>query len=163
MGLPTLEYVCAICVWYQKGHLKIYNLLKWRLMHWSLFCPYSYFSYLYYKCPFTELEAKDTTDTARSVSYLDLQLEIDSDRRLMAKLYDKWICFCFPIMTFPFICSNISAAPAYGEYISHLIRYFRACISFHDFIDRGLQLTWTISLRGYHPSSSQCFGTDMVY
>ena len=30
-------------------------------------------------------------------------------------------------MNFPFICSNIPAAPAYGIYISQLIRYSRAC------------------------------------
>ena len=29
----------------------------------------------------------------------------------------------------------------YGVYISQLIRYSRACISYHDFLDRGLLLT----------------------
>ena len=33
-----------------------------------------------------ELEIKDTTDTDRSVSYLDLHLEIDSEGRLRMKL-----------------------------------------------------------------------------
>jgi hypothetical protein len=36
-----------------------------------------------------ELEIKDTTDTDRSASYLDLHLEIDSEGRLKTKLYDK--------------------------------------------------------------------------
>jgi hypothetical protein len=36
-----------------------------------------------------ELEIKDITDTDRSVSYLDLHLEIDSEGRLRTKLYDK--------------------------------------------------------------------------
>jgi hypothetical protein len=36
-----------------------------------------------------ELEIKDTTDTDRSVSYLDLHLEINSEWRLRMKLYDK--------------------------------------------------------------------------
>jgi hypothetical protein len=36
-----------------------------------------------------ELEIKDITDTDRSVSYLDLHLEIDSEGRLRKKLYDK--------------------------------------------------------------------------
>jgi len=39
----------------------------------------------------------------------------------------------FPIVNFPFICSNIPAAPACGVYISQLIRYSRACGSYHDF------------------------------
>jgi hypothetical protein len=70
---------------------------------------------------------KDTTDTDTSASYLDLHLEIDSEGRLRTKLYDKRDDFNFPIVKFPFICSNITAAPAYGVYISQLIRYSRTC------------------------------------
>jgi hypothetical protein len=33
-----------------------------------------------------KLEIKDTTDTARSASYLDLHLEIDNEGRLRTKL-----------------------------------------------------------------------------
>jgi hypothetical protein len=77
-----------------------------------------------------ELEIKDTTDTDRSVSYLDLHIEIDNEGRLRTKLYDKRVNFNFPIVNFPFICSNIPASPAYGVYISQLIRYSRACGSY---------------------------------
>ena len=65
-----------------------------------------------------ELEIKDTTDTERSASYLDLHLKIDNDGRLRMKLYDKRDGFNFPIVNFPFICSNIPATPAYGVYVS---------------------------------------------
>ena len=64
-----------------------------------------------------ELEIKDTTDAARSASYLDLHLKIDSEGQLRTKLYDKRDDINFPILNFPFICSNIPAAPAYGVYI----------------------------------------------
>jgi hypothetical protein len=37
-------------------------------------------------------------------------------------------------VSFPFICSNIPAALAYGVYISQLIRYYRACVSYHGFL-----------------------------
>ena len=74
-----------------------------------------------------ELEIKDTTDTDRSASYLDLHLEIDSEWRLRMKLYDKRNDFNFPIVKFPLICSNIPTAPAYGVNISQLIRYSSAC------------------------------------
>jgi hypothetical protein len=70
---------------------------------------------------------KDTTDTDTSASYLDLHLEIYSEGRLRTKLYDKRDDFNFPIVKFPFICTNIPAAPAYGVYISQLIRYSRTC------------------------------------
>jgi hypothetical protein len=88
-----------------------------------------------------ELEIKDTTDTDTSASYLDLHLDMDSEWRLRTKLYNKRDDFNFPIVNIPFICSNIPAAPAYGVYISQLIRYSRACGSYQDFHDRGLLLT----------------------
>ena len=62
-------------------------------------------------------------------SYLDLHLEID-----------KRNDFNFPIVNFPFISSNIPAAPAYRVYSSQMIRYSRACGSYQDFLDRGLLL-----------------------
>ena len=73
-----------------------------------------------------ELEIKDTTDTVKSASYLDLHLEIDNEGRLKTKLYDKRDDFSFPIVNFQFLSSNIPAAPAYGVYISQFIRYSRA-------------------------------------
>ena len=91
-----------------------------------------------------ELEIKDTTDTDRSASYLDLHLEIDREGRLRTKLYNKGDYFNFPFANFPFICSNILPAPAYGVhfvYISQLIRYSRVCGSYQDFLDRVLLIT----------------------
>jgi hypothetical protein len=61
-----------------------------------------------------------------------------SEGRLRAKLYDKKDDFNFPIVNFPFICSYIPAAPAYGVYLSQMIRYSRACGSYQDFLDRGV-------------------------
>ena len=49
--------------------------------------------------------------------------------------------FIFPIVNFSFICSTIPAAPAYGIYVSQLIRYSRACGSYQDFLDRRLLIT----------------------
>ena len=94
---------------------------------------------------------KDTTDTDRSALYLDLHLEIDSEGRLITKLYDKRDDFNFPIVNFPFICSNIPAAPAYGVYIyiSQMIRYSRACGSDQDFRDRELLLTRKLLNQGF--------------
>jgi len=55
----------------------------------------------------SELEiCKDTTDTDKSASYLDLFLEITTDGRLQAKIYDKRDDFNFPTVNFPFLSSN---------------------------------------------------------
>ena len=84
-----------------------------------------------------EPEIKDTTDTYRSASYLDLHLEIDSEGRLTTKHYDKRDDFKFPIVNFLFMHSTIPAAHTIGVCISQMIGYSRACGSFHDFLDRG--------------------------
>jgi hypothetical protein len=55
----------------------------------------------------------------------------------------------FPNVTFPFICSNISAAPAYGVYISQLIRYSRTCGSYQDFLYREWLLTRKLLSQGF--------------
>ena len=58
-------------------------------------------------------EEKETTNTARCASYLDLHLEIDSEGWLRTLRYDKRDDFNFPIVNCPFICSTIPAASAY--------------------------------------------------
>jgi hypothetical protein len=63
---------------------------------------------------------KDTTDTYMSASYLDINLEIDSEGRLKSKIYDKRDDFNFPIVNFPFICSNIPAALAKWQDIIYI-------------------------------------------
>ena len=55
-------------------------------------------------------------------------------------LDDKRDDFYVAMVKFTFVCSNIPAAPAYGIYISHSIRYSRACGSFQGFRGRGLLL-----------------------
>ena len=44
-----------------------------------------------------EHEIKDNRDTVQAASYLDLQLEIDSEWRLSTKLYDKEMISIFPL------------------------------------------------------------------
>jgi hypothetical protein len=44
---------------------------------------------------------------------------------------------------------NLVAAPANGVYVSQLIRYPRACGSYHDFLDRGLLLTRKLRNQGF--------------
>ena len=69
----------------------------------------------------TELELKDTTDTARSASYLDIHLENDIQIRLRIKPHYKIDDFNSPIVNCPFICSKIPILLKYGVYISQLI------------------------------------------
>ena len=77
-----------------------------------------------------ELEIKDTTEGNTSASYLDLLLSIGRDCQPRNSLYDKRGDFSFHITNFPFLRSNIPSSPAYGVYISQLIRYARDCSSY---------------------------------
>jgi hypothetical protein len=52
------------------------------------------------------LDIKDITDTVKSVSYLDINLEINSEGRIGNKPSDQRDDFNFPIVYLPFICSK---------------------------------------------------------
>jgi hypothetical protein len=80
-----------------------------------------------------ELEIKDITESDKFASYLDILLNVDSNGRLTTSLYDKHDDFDFAIVNIPFLCSNIPLSPAYGVYISHLVRYGRACFAYEAF------------------------------
>ena len=47
------------------------------------------------------------------------------------------------------MCSNIPASPAYGAYISQLIRYARASSNYSDFLKRHLYLRNRLLDQGY--------------
>ena len=96
-----------------------------------------------------ELEIKDTTESNTSASYLDLLLSIGRDGQLRTSLYDKRDDFNFHITNFPFLSSNIPSSPAYGVFISQLIRYARACSSYECFILRAMRISNQLLGQGY--------------
>jgi hypothetical protein len=53
------------------------------------------------------------------------------------------------IINFPNMCSNIPASPAYGVYISQLIRYARASSNYSDFLKRHLHQRNRLLDQGY--------------
>ena len=55
----------------------------------------------------------------------------------------------FHITNFPFLSSNIPTSPAYGVFISQLIRYARACSSYECFIPRATRLSNKFFEQGY--------------
>ena len=96
-----------------------------------------------------ELEVKETTDTASSASFLDLYLEFDDSGQISTKIYDKRDDFNFKIINCSNMCSNISTSPAYGVYISQLIRYARVSSNYSDFLKRHLHLRNRLLDQGY--------------
>ena len=96
-----------------------------------------------------ELEMKYTTESNTSASYLDSLLLIGRDGQLHTSIYDKRDNFNFYITNFPFLSSNILTSPAYGVFISKLIRYARACSSYRCFILRATRLSNKNLEQGY--------------
>ena len=96
-----------------------------------------------------ELEVNDTTESTTSASYLDLLLSIWRDGQLHTSIYDKRDDFNFHITIFPFLSSNIPSSPAYGVFISQLIRYTLACSSYECFILRARRLSSKLLKQGY--------------
>ena len=76
-------------------------------------------------------------------------LFFDDSGQLSTKIYDKRDDFNFKIINFPNMCSNIPASPAYGVYISQLIRYARASSNYSDFLKRHLHLRNRLLDQGY--------------
>ena len=108
-----------------------YLKLKYNGIHHQF--PLNYISYIFY---------------FRAVCYSILHVLL-TVYGLLLNIFDKRDDFNFPIVNFPFICSNIPAAPAYGVYISQLIRYSRVCGTYQDFLDRGFVLTRKLLNQGF--------------
>ena len=76
-------------------------------------------------------------------------LYIGRDGQLRTSLYDKRDDFNLHITNFPFMSSNFLSPPAYGVFISQLIRYARACFSYKCFILRAVRLSNKLLGQGY--------------
>ena len=72
-----------------------------------------------------------------------------SDTPGLAPCSDKRDDFNFHITNFPFLSSNIPSSPAFGVFISQLIRYARACSSYECFILRAMRLSNKLLGQGY--------------
>ena len=82
------------------------------------------------------------------LSYLDLEVSI-SDRRYTTAVFDKRDSFNFHIVNFPHMDGNIPSGPAYGVYVSQLVRIGRICDSCNSFFTRHHHLTCRLVKQGF--------------
>ena len=68
---------------------------------------------------------------------------------LFAQIFDKRGAFDFDIVNVPDLPGNIPTAPAYGTYISQLIRYSRACHNYDNFSSRHSMLAERLFNQGF--------------
>ena len=99
-----------------------------------------------------ELQLTDTSTSSTEVCYLDTHIDIKTggtNTPFRISIYDKRDDFTFRIVNFPQMDSNIPANPAYGVYISQLVRYARICTSKVDFMNRLRRLSLRLRQQGF--------------
>ena len=97
-----------------------------------------------------ELQLTDTSTSSTEVCYLDTHITTsDTTTPFRISIYDKRDDFTFRIVNFPHMDSNIPANPAYGVYISQLVRYARICTSKVDFMNRLRGLSLRLRQQGF--------------
>ena len=95
-----------------------------------------------------ELVLKETTEKSGLVSYLDVGISVRNGQ-YNTTVYDKRDSFNFKIVNFPFMSSNIPSGPAYGIYISQLVRIGRICSTYEEFIKRNRLITTRLIRQGF--------------
>ena len=111
-------------------HHEVYSV-SWSCLLSFLCNPY--IPFLIYKKIYllvsSRTPVKKTTESATALSYLDVLITIDNGRYSTA-VFNKRDSFTFNIVNFPHLSSNIPSKPAYGVYISQLVRIGRICSNF---------------------------------
>ena len=92
---------------------------------------------------------QNTTESNTSVFSLDLLRSIVRDGQRHTSLYNKRDDFSLNIKNFQYLSSNTPYLPAYGVFISQLIRYARASSSYEYFIQRAVRLSNKLPGQGY--------------
>ena len=95
-----------------------------------------------------ELILKQTTESETKVSYMDIYITIVG-QRFRTSIFDKRDSFNCHIVNFPFLNSNIPAVPAYGIYISQLVRLGRICDDYYKFARRNHMVTSRLVRQGF--------------
>ena len=96
-------------------------------------------------------EEGDSEWSSTTLSYLDIKVGIVNSK-YSTEVYDKRDDFNFNIVNFPFLCSNIPSGPAYGVYISQLVRIGRICADYSSFALRHCKLTEQLVHQGFRYS-----------
>ena len=96
----------------------------------------------------TELQLYKANTSDTEAPFLDLHLSI-SNGVVSSKIYYKRDDFNFDIVNFPFLDCDVPRRPAYGVYISQLIRFTRVYSDVDDFNTRNKCLTAKLLRPGY--------------
>ena len=96
----------------------------------------------------SELQPNKANTSDTEDSFLGLHLSTFNGF-VSSKIYDKRDDFDFDIVNFPFLDGDVQHRPAYGVYISQLIRFARVCSPVDDLNTRNKCLTAKLLKQGY--------------
>ena len=78
-----------------------------------------------------ELKLNKENDSDDKATFLDIEIEKE-EKVFITRTYDKRDAFPFAIVNYPDLGGNIPPRPAYGVFISQIIRYSRTCSETQD-------------------------------
>ena len=103
-----------------------------------------------------ELQLTDTSTSSTEVCCLVTNIKTGgTNTPFHISIYDERDDFTFWLVNFPHMESNIPANPAYGVYISQLVRYARIYTSKVDFMNRLRGLSLRLRQQGFLPNLLQ--------
>jgi hypothetical protein len=95
-----------------------------------------------------ELQLNKTNYWNFSTSCSDLHITINKNS-IHTKIYDKRDDFDFCIINYPHLDGDVPHATSYGIYVSHLMRFARACNNVKDFNEQNIFITSKLLKQGY--------------
>ena len=99
-----------------------------------------------------ELTLVNTNLSPCKVTFLDLMITLHQGK-FKNVLYDKRNDFDFSVISYPFISGNIPKIPAYGVYISQLLRICQVCSEFSGFKRETVNLHKKLLNQGFRRTS----------
>ena len=104
----------------------------------------------------SKLQLTNTSTSSTEVCYLHTNIKTGgTNTPFRISIYDKRDDFTFRIVNFPHMDGNIPATPAYGVYVSQLVRYARICTSKVDFMNRLRGLSLRLRQQGFETNLLQ--------
>ena len=104
---------------------------------------------------FSTLITQGLMERLQKLRHVTSNIKTGENTPFRVSIYDKREDFAFRIVNFPHMDSNIPANPAYGVYISQLVRYGRICTSKVDFINRFRGLSLRLRQQGFETNLLQ--------
>ena len=97
----------------------------------------------------SEMVLKNTNVSLNEVNYLDLYISVKNNQYIYRK-YNKTNDYPFTVIKYPNLSANIPVKPAYGVFISQLVRYTRINKDINGFIKDTIEIIHKLTKQNYN-------------